>query len=51
MENLLTDAISILQEKGYKKPCHPLEALSNTVETNGKIAARKIRFYKWTGLF
>ncbi|MDX1251293.1 MAG: hypothetical protein IDH49_03395 [Gammaproteobacteria bacterium] len=51
MENLLTDAISILQEKGYKKHCHPLEALSNTVETNGKIAARKIRFYKWAGLF
>ncbi len=51
METFLTDVIIILQEKGYKKHCHPLDALSKTVETNTKIATRKIRFYKWTGLF
>jgi len=51
METFLSDAISVLQEKGYKKHCHALDALSRIVETNSNIVIRKIRFYKWSGLF
>lgn len=51
MKTFISDANSVLQEKGYKKHCHPLDALSKVVETNSKYATAKICFYKWSGLF
>lgn len=51
METFVTDAIGILQEKGYTKHCYPLDALTKTVEENCEIVSRKIRLYKWPGFF
>lgn len=51
MKTFIKDAYTILHEKGYKKHCPPLDALSNLVETNDKNTKPKIFCYKWSGLF
>ncbi|GAB2887493.1 hypothetical protein GCM10027046_14740 [Uliginosibacterium flavum] len=43
------DALGVLQEKGYRKHCHPLDTLSRTFEMTSKNVASKVRFYKWFG--
>ena len=44
------EVISILQEKGYKQNCYPLQELSRIVETNSKLAKNKVFVYKWLGI-
>lgn len=51
MTTFMNDVLCVLQEKGYTTHCHPLDALSKTVEMNCKYAARKVFVYKWSGLF
>jgi hypothetical protein len=51
MTSIKNDVLGVLQEKGYEKHCYPLDALLKTVETNNKYAIRKVRVYKWSGIF
>ena len=51
MASLFAHASGVLQEKGYRKHCYPLEALSKMVEKNSTLTDSKVRFYKWFGLF
>lgn len=51
MTSFRDDVFGVLREKGYQKPCYPLEAFSETVETNNRYAQRKVFFNKWSGLF
>jgi hypothetical protein len=49
MKTFTQEVLSVLQDKGYKKHCRPLDALTRTVEATSRNAARKVRAYKWFG--
>lgn len=51
MKTFISDVNSVLQEKGYKKHCHPLDALLEMVEMHNKNTLSKVRLYKWSGFF
>lgn len=51
MASIKNDVAGLLKEKGYDKHSYPLDALLKMVEMNNKYAIRKIRIYKWSGIF
>jgi hypothetical protein len=51
MATFVHQAHAVLQEKGYKKPCHPLDELARFVDADRERADKKIWYYKYGGLF
>jgi hypothetical protein len=49
-DELVVQAKAILQDHGYQKPCHPLEALARRIQNTERNLSIKIFVYKWTGL-
>jgi hypothetical protein len=49
-ETLPARAKSILSERGYDKPCYPLDHLAETIEGTSRNLKWKVFIYKWSGL-
>jgi hypothetical protein len=49
-KTVLEKARIILQERGYRRTCYPLEDLARDIDNTQRSVVRKVFVYKWTGL-